>query len=99
MARNKPKLLQIFVNPANVRDSPCVASSRGAERIQRQMKLRQEKFIVYEATVMLLLNIKKKYIYIYIHKKDVFKNFLDGVFFLFTHFLFCLSKGSVQLCK
>ena len=65
MARNKPKLLQIFVNPANVRDSPCVASSRGAERIQRQMKLRQEKFIVYEATVMLLLNIKKKYIYIY----------------------------------
>ena len=59
-----------------------------------KMKLRQEKFIVYEATVMLLLNIKKNiYIYIYI-KEDVFKNFLDGVSFL-IHTPLC---SSTTLC-
>lgn len=80
-------LLANFCKLANVRDSLCVTLSRGVTNT-KATEIMIKKFIVYEATVMLLLNIKKIYIYI---KKMLYLKIVPGVCFLIYTFLrFCV---------
>lgn len=82
------------VRVMNLRNSPCGAYVVTNTKKKKTDENYEQRFIVYEATVMLLLNIKKNisiYMYTYIH---IYIYIKDAVFKVVSKEYFLLSPRS-----